>query len=160
MNLQFYKENVSIIQMVEALGYAYNRQKGRSPKQYEHPNGDKVIINDKLYPKVEVYFTRNNYEDKGTVVDFVKNRLPMFNVRYQTEWEGELKVLSEFAGQQHAPSKLKPLPEKPSKPFQPNDFEIRQATNSYYTNADGETVQKTTSHDCKKFVRTVNEKFL
>jgi hypothetical protein len=27
------------------------------------------------------------------------------------------------------------------------------ATNSYYTNADGEQVQKTTWHDCKKFVR-------
>ena len=34
------------------------------------------------------------------------------------------------------------------------------ATNSYYTNADGETVQKTTWHDCKKFVRQTNEKFL
>ena len=73
--MQYYKENISIIRMVEAMGYAYNHRKGRHPKQYEHPNGDKVIINDKLYPKVEVYFTRNNYEDKGTVVDFVKNRL-------------------------------------------------------------------------------------
>ena len=34
------------------------------------------------------------------------------------------------------------------------------ATNSYYTNADGEQVQKTTWHDCKKFVRQVNSKFM
>ena len=34
------------------------------------------------------------------------------------------------------------------------------ATNSYYTNADGEQVQKTTWHDCKKFVRNVNEQFV
>lgn len=34
------------------------------------------------------------------------------------------------------------------------------ATNSYYINADGEQVQKTTWHDCKKFVRQVNAKFM
>jgi len=34
------------------------------------------------------------------------------------------------------------------------------ATNSYYTNADGEQVQKTTWHDCKKFVRTVYEQLV
>jgi single-strand DNA-binding protein len=34
------------------------------------------------------------------------------------------------------------------------------ATNSYYTNSAGEQVQNTTWHDCKKFVRTVNEKLV
>ena len=34
------------------------------------------------------------------------------------------------------------------------------ATNSYYTNKDGEKIQNTTWHDCKKFVRNVNEKFI
>ena len=34
------------------------------------------------------------------------------------------------------------------------------ATNSYYTNADGEQVQKTTWHGCKKFVKQVNAKFM
>ena len=34
------------------------------------------------------------------------------------------------------------------------------ATDSYYTNADGEQVQKTTWHDCRKFVRQVNAKFM
>ncbi len=29
------------------------------------------------------------------------------------------------------------------------------ATNSYYTNSDGEQVQLTTWHDCKKFVKNV-----
>ena len=34
------------------------------------------------------------------------------------------------------------------------------ATNSYYTNSDGEQVQLTTWQDCKKFVKNVNEKFI
>ena len=34
------------------------------------------------------------------------------------------------------------------------------ATNSYIKNADGEQVQQTTWHDCKKFVRQVNESFI
>ena len=34
------------------------------------------------------------------------------------------------------------------------------ATNSYFKDADGEQSQKTTWHDCKKFVKQVNEKFI
>jgi single-strand DNA-binding protein len=34
------------------------------------------------------------------------------------------------------------------------------ATNNYYTNADDEQIQQTTWHDCKRFVRTVNDKFM
>ena len=34
------------------------------------------------------------------------------------------------------------------------------ATNSYYTNNAGEQVQNTTWHECKKFVRNVNEKLV
>ena len=34
------------------------------------------------------------------------------------------------------------------------------ATNSYYTNSEGEQVQLTTWHDCKKFVKKVNEQFV
>ncbi len=126
--LQYFKENVSIIQVVEALGYQYNRRKGRNPLQYEHPNGDKVIISNKVNPSMEVYFTRNNYDDKGTVVDFVKNRLSMFNVYYNSEWEGVLKVLSEFAGKpfddrRPATQTIDKL-EKKQQPFRPDDFEI------------------------------------
>ena len=97
MNLQYFKEHVSIIQLVETLGYSPNRRKGRNPLQYEHPNGDKVIISNKVHPAYQVYFTRHNYTDHGTVVDFVKNRLPMFNVSYTSEWDGVVKVLSSFS---------------------------------------------------------------
>ena len=34
------------------------------------------------------------------------------------------------------------------------------ATNSYYTKSDGEQIQTTTWHDCKKFVKQVNEKLI
>lgn len=34
------------------------------------------------------------------------------------------------------------------------------ATNSYYTNSEGEQIQITTWHDCKKFVKNVNEKLV
>ncbi len=34
------------------------------------------------------------------------------------------------------------------------------ATNSYYTDSAGEQIQKTTWHECKKFVKKVNEQFL
>lgn len=127
-NLQYFKENVSILQVVEALGYQYNRRKGRNPLQYEHPNGDKVIISDKINPIMEVYFTRNDPADQGTVVDFVKNRLSMFNVHYNSEWEGVLKVLAEFAGKplesHKSITQISDRVEKEKKTFQSGNFDI------------------------------------
>jgi predicted RNA binding protein YcfA (HicA-like mRNA interferase family) len=131
MNLQYYKQNVSIIQLVETLGYAYNRNKGRYPKQYEHPNGDKVIIYDKAKSIGESYFTRNSFDDKGSVIDFVKNRLPMFNVQYHSEWEGVLKVLAEFSGdsfdQNITKQRVDLNANKARNNFNPNLFEVKQA---------------------------------
>ncbi|MDZ7604399.1 MAG: hypothetical protein U5K79_02170 [Cyclobacteriaceae bacterium] len=72
-SFQYLKENVPIVKVVEALGYTYNRKKGRHPLQYEHPDGDKVIISNKVHPAYQVYFTRHNYTDHGTVVDFVSS---------------------------------------------------------------------------------------
>ncbi len=34
------------------------------------------------------------------------------------------------------------------------------ATNNYFTNRNSEQIQLTTWHDCKKFVKNVNEKFI
>ncbi len=162
-NLQYFKENVSILQVVEALGYQYNRRKGRNPLQYEHPNGDKVIISDKVNPMMQVYFTRNDYADHGTVVDFVKNRLPMFNVHYNSEWEGVLKVLSEFAGKPfdsgkptiQTMDKLK----KEQKPFHPGDFEIsnpsiRDLSYLYYDRQ----LSKDTLNTFLPFIKMVRDK--
>jgi hypothetical protein len=131
MNLQFYKQNVSIIQLVESLGYTLNRSKGRYLKQYEHPNGDKVIIYDKFKSPREAYFTRNNYDDKGSVVDFVKNRLSMFNVHYNSEWEGVLKVLSEYSGisfkDDFTRQALKRKRDEPKAKFDSGLFEVKPA---------------------------------
>jgi hypothetical protein len=131
MNLQYYKQHVSIIQLVESLGYTLNRSKGKYPKQYEHSNGDKVIIYDKFKSPREAYFTRNNYDDKGSVVDFVKNRLSMFNVHYNSEWEGVLKVLSEYSGtsltKDLARQDRNEKREKPKAKFDPDLFEVKPA---------------------------------
>ena len=127
MDWNYFKENVSIVQLVEALGYSFNKQKGKEPKQYEHPNGDKVIISQKLNPNMEVYFTRNNYDDNGTVVDFVKNRLSMFNVYYDSEWEGVIKVLPEFAGKPFEPVKKEAVNSGSRDKFNKEEFEIRSA---------------------------------
>lgn len=163
MDLQYFKENVSIIQLVETLGYRYNRRKGRNPLQYEHPNGDKVIISDKLNPSMEVYFTRNKYDDKGTVVDFVKNRLPMFNVHYNSEWEGVIKVLSEFSGQAYQQPKIKPQPikklDEAQKPFQLHDFVLKDPSikDLGYLQYDRQ-LSRDTLKTFMPFIKLVNEK--
>lgn len=127
MDFQHVKEIVSIIQVAETLGYQYNRRKGRNPLQYEHPNGDKVIISDKGNSSGQLYFTRNSYEDRGSVIDFVKNRLAMFNVHYTTEWEGVNKVLSDYVQIPYNPNQTAKYHLKPKEikaPFNPEAFHI------------------------------------
>ena len=42
MDFKEARQRVSIVQIAEHLGYAYNKAKGRIRPQYEHPNGDKI----------------------------------------------------------------------------------------------------------------------
>ncbi len=126
--LQYLKENVPIVKVVEALGYTYNRRKGKHPLQYEHPDGDKVIISNKVHPAYQVYFTRHNYTDHGTVVDFVKNRLSMFGVPYTSDWDGVFKVLASFSDGVY-PTTNQPArvpKEVKDEPFNPQKFHVRK----------------------------------
>jgi hypothetical protein len=127
MDFQQFKDAISIVQVAETLGYQYNRRKGRNPMQFEHPNGDKVIISEKGNASDQLYFTRNSYEDRGSVINFVKNRLAMFNVHYTTEWEGVNKVLSGYVQIPYNPKQTAKYQLKPKAikaPFNPEAFHI------------------------------------
>jgi hypothetical protein len=116
MGLSFeeYKERVSIVQVAEALGYELNKKAGRNPLEYKHPDQNTIVISN---PKGrQRYFTRHESENKGSVIDFVKHRLNMFNEYYHKEAEGINKVLASFAGEQSAsPKKVQRTPVKADK---------------------------------------------
>ena len=72
MDFRTARGQVSIIQIAEHLGYTYNKSKGQIKPQYEHPNGDKIIITNPHDNSRQVYFSRDGSNDKGSVIDFIK----------------------------------------------------------------------------------------
>jgi Protein of unknown function (DUF3991)/Toprim-like len=117
MDFRTARGQVSIVQVAEYLGYTYNKAKGQNRPQYEHPNGDKVIISNPNDNDRQVYFNRDGSNDKGSVIDFIKNRLFNFkNISYQKDMDGVNQVLKQFTNepiytappQYHAPKIEKP----------------------------------------------------
>ena len=97
-DFNYFKKNVSIIQVAEALGYQFNPRAGRNGRvEYAHKLYPNVIITNPGHPEKQVYFTRDDDNNRGSVIDFVKHRLHLFNVMYEKEYDGVNKVLHEFA---------------------------------------------------------------
>ncbi len=95
-SFEYYKDHVPIIQVAETLGYELNKKAGRNPLEYKHPDHNTIVIGN--LKGRQRYFTRHESENKGSVIDFVKHRLNMFNEYYIKESEGINKVLASFAG--------------------------------------------------------------
>jgi len=118
---------VPIVQVAESLGYEFNKKAGRNPLEYKHPDHNTIVISN---PKGrQRYFTRHETENKGSVIDFVKHRLSLFNEYYSREAEGINKVLSSFAGVIHRPDQAFTSPNKKlwlseRKAFNLNDFRL------------------------------------
>ena len=120
-SFEYYKDHVPITQVAEALGYKLNKKAGRNPLEYKHPDHNTIVISTRQGR--ERYFTRHESENKGSVIDFVKYRLDLFNEYYAKESEGINKVLASFSGVPFAsPGSAQWLSEK--KPFNLNDFRI------------------------------------
>ena len=100
MDFRQAREQVSIVQIAEQLGYAYDKSKGRIRPQYEHPSGDKIIISHPNDNNRQMYFNRDGSTDRGSVIDFIKHRLHYFpNVTYQKDMDGVNQVLKQFANE-------------------------------------------------------------
>ncbi len=91
-----YRAHVSIVQVAEALGYVHNPKAGRNPVEYTHTHQANVLISNPSEPSRQVYFTRNEDANRGDVIEFVKHRLPLFNIAYNNPIHGIKKVLDGF----------------------------------------------------------------
>ena len=94
MSFQKYKEQVTIIEVAEAIGYVRNIKKGNRKDKgqvFERSyilNGktytDKIVINNlMLATEQQKYFNEEDskgFEDRGDVIDFVAKRIHLFNV--------------------------------------------------------------------------------
>ncbi|WP_181308799.1 DUF3991 domain-containing protein [Rufibacter sp. XAAS-G3-1] len=95
MTFQEFREKVPISQVAESLGYEVDLKKGRKTLEYNHKDGDTVLID----PVKQLYYNRDGTTDRGDVIEFVKNRLERFNVSYQHTIQGVNNVLKMFANE-------------------------------------------------------------
>jgi predicted RNA binding protein YcfA (HicA-like mRNA interferase family) len=100
MDFRQAREQVSIVQIAEHLGYAYDKSKGIIRPQYKHPNGDRIIISHPNDNSRQMYFNRDGSTDRGSVIDFIKHRLANFpTLSYQKDMDGVNQVLRQFANE-------------------------------------------------------------
>jgi hypothetical protein len=90
-----YKNRVPILQVAENLG-GYKKHFKSSRLRPQITNGEEILLLTNSMP--QLYRNQKNDNDKGTVIDFVKNRLDRFNVSGRSEAEKINQVLSGFLG--------------------------------------------------------------
>jgi len=101
MNFQQYREQIPITSVAESLGYQVDLRKGRKTLEFKHPDGDTILVD----PAKKLYYNRDGTNDRGDIIEFVKNRLHKFNVSYEHPINGVNKVLQTYANE---PQLLKP----------------------------------------------------
>jgi hypothetical protein len=91
-----YKSAVPDLHVAESLGYQLDEKSTSLRLQLKDSTGDIVLLS----RDGALYRNQKNESDKGSVVDFVKNRLDQFPVaRGAKDWtEGVNKILSGFMG--------------------------------------------------------------
>ncbi|MDZ7606503.1 MAG: hypothetical protein U5K79_13150 [Cyclobacteriaceae bacterium] len=80
--------------MAESLGYVLNKKAGRNPLEYKHPEHNTIVIGNLKGP--QRFFTRNEPQNKGSVIDFVRHRLSMFQAYFDKEAEESTKYFLPF----------------------------------------------------------------
>ena len=77
-----FKQRVSIIQILEDLGFVRDKSKGKTQPEYYkldgHGNKNEDIVLKNPQSANELYFNRNDSRDNGDLISFVKNRLSDF----------------------------------------------------------------------------------
>ena len=122
---EFFKHSIPISQVAESLGYTFNKKKGKGRyKEYTHPDQPNIIITQ--HHQYQLYFTRNDDRDKGSVIDFVKNRLHMFNVSNNNPYDGVNKVLSSLSAVPYVVPPQQAKEPVRNKGFSMDDYHIRK----------------------------------
>jgi len=94
------RANVSIAELAVQYGYEHLAHKGQSRPVLKHPDGDTIIIKNPSDPAQQLYQRAGDFTDSGTVIDFIRNRLPTvfstFNRPGQHEFRNITNVLYDY----------------------------------------------------------------
>ncbi|WP_138994313.1 toprim domain-containing protein [Larkinella sp. C7] len=95
------RANVSIVELAAQYGYEPKPEKGLGRPVLQHPkHGDTIIIKNPQDASQQVYQRAGDFSDSGTIIDFIRNRLPtvfsMFNRPGQNEFRSITNVLYDY----------------------------------------------------------------
>lgn len=85
MTFQEYRAEISIIDAAASIGYEIDKKKGIG-KNVEMINkqGDRIVVNNPNNSSLQMYFNRNGGNDRGNLIEFVKQRINEFNPTTQS----------------------------------------------------------------------------
>lgn len=98
-SFQDFRSEISIIDLARSIGYHQDVSKGNKwPVLVNEYNGDKIIIVNPQSSSNQGYFNPNNDKDKGTLINFIKNRLghDFTKEQLQSESSNINKILYDF----------------------------------------------------------------
>ncbi|CCH57583.1 hypothetical protein BN8_p06772 (plasmid) [Fibrisoma limi BUZ 3] len=75
-SFQDYRSQISIIELALHAGYEWQPKKGKTmPVLYNQAFDDHIVIKNPNDPANQVYFKTGSYSDRGTLINFISNRL-------------------------------------------------------------------------------------
>jgi hypothetical protein len=102
-SFQDYRQQISIIELALHAGYEWQPKKGKTMPVLYHPGfDDHIVVKNPNDPANQVYFQTGSYSDRGTLINFVSNRLTscfsQFNKPNRTPAQCINDVLKEYMG--------------------------------------------------------------
>ena len=75
-SFQDFRNEISIIELAVSVGYKIRKKEGiKWPVLKDEISGDKIIIVNPQSTANQGYFNPHDAKDKGTLINFVKNRI-------------------------------------------------------------------------------------
>ena len=132
---QEFRNDISIMEMAASVGYQIDKSKGNKwPVMVSRYNDEKIIIVNPASTSNQGYFNPGNDLDKGTLIDFVRNRLgqEFINDASLSESKNINKVLYAY---QHIPMGIDEVfirPSAPSKIYEHKSDDFSPLKNTLY----------------------------
>ncbi len=157
-----YRNEISIIQVAEYLGYKLNKSKGLKTPTYQlfdknEKKLDEIVINNPNNNSNQYYFDRNR--NGGDVVSFIKNHLDDFpSFQHQNNFVRINMILGHFSNTPYEPAQaIKNVTE--NKPFDVKRYEINPSSiKSLKYLSEERKISKETLEEFAPFIVMVSDK--
>jgi Toprim-like/Protein of unknown function (DUF3991) len=132
---QEFRNDISIIEMAASVGYQVDKSKGNKwPVMISRYNDEKIIIVNPASTSNQGYFNPGNDLDKGTLIDFIRNRLGQ-EFRNDASFSESKNINKVLYGYQHIPMEIDEVYIKPStasKIYKYSDDDFSPLKNTLY----------------------------